>query len=548
MSFPLRNLKKKSQETEDDPKRAGAVAPGAASGVGGSSGAASGGFGFGSAGSSGLAGSSSASGSGLISSLGTAAPTGAGSASGWSSIVGAISKATGLSAVAASKAGIVGIVLAVSSGVAGVSLWMGNSTPTGERTMKRRVFALNSESQETTSARAVKAARGEGKPGAASSLEYTPKLAENLPEATPTVDGPANEIAPPSREEIAAATEKVVDAPVAKKSKPRRVPPGDVPKLAKRSAPSTRSSNQTTKVSLKALDGLAGGVGSGFQQIYKAANSEPYDGVSQKRARYGANRKTVALNSGGSAMAQAKFAGRMSRGATRMGRTSGASHTAALPFDGANASARSLGKSEGTGLGGTGLAGSASSALDSKVIDPPPPPEDIKKGEDKTPYQGLLYAAMGALGLGTLLLMAAGKMISQGRSQPGPQGAAMLAQGKALAMAAMGAGGAAAGMGAMIAGEHGQMTQGMPFLTGGGILALQAGMVLAKADAAGEEASSGIENAAGQAAQTAGQALQGMNQQKPSEEPKKKEAPERRDVNVDYSKPGYQGDINIPGL
>ena len=100
----------------------------------------------------------------------------------------------------------------------------------------------------------------------------------------------------------------------------------------------------------------------------------------------------------------------------------------------------------------------------------------------------------------------------------------------------------------MIAGEHGQMTQGMPFLTGGGILALQAGMVLAKADAAGEEASSGIENAAGQAAQTAGQALQGMNQQKPSEEPKKKEAPERRDVNVDYSKPGYQGDINIPGL
>jgi len=79
-------------------------------------------------------------------------------------------------------------------------------------------------------------------------------------------------------------------------------------------------------------------------------------------------------------------------------------------------------------------------------------------------------------------------------------------------------------------------------------LALQAGMVLAKADAAGEEASSGIENAAGQAAQTAGQALQGMNQQKPSEEPKKKEAPERRDVNVDYSKPGYQGDINIPGL
>jgi hypothetical protein len=558
MGFPLRKNKKKKNEN-DDPKRAGAVAPGAASGAGGSSGAASGSFGFGGAGSAGASGAGGAApGSGLISSLGTAAPSSGANAGLWTSIVDGIARTTGLSAVAASKAGIAGIVLAVSSGVAGVSMYMGNTTPTGERGFKRRVFALQKESQETTAARAVRASKET--PGNASSLEYTPKLTENLPEAVAELDGPAPAVSEPTAEEIAAATEKIVDAPVAKKKKRRRAPPVDKPKLSKRSAPKIRTSNQTTKVALKPLDGFGGGVGSGFQDIYKANGpSQAFDGAAQKRPRFGANRKTVALNSGSRAMDQAKFAGRMSRGAARMGRTSGASHTAALPFDGVNAAPKSLGKAEGTGLGGTGLAGSANSALGTKVIDPPPPPEDIDKTEDKTPYQGMLYAAMGALALGTLLLMAAGKMISQGRNTPGPQSAGMISQGKALAMAAMGAGGAAAGMGAMIAGEHGQITQGMPFITGGGILAVQAGMVLAKADSAGEDAQSGIGNAAGQAAQQAGQMLgQNMQAQQDAKEAKaqekrdaKKQQEEdlrNRQVVKDNSRPGYQGNIDVPGL
>ena len=546
MSFPLRKIKKNKKEENDDSKKAGGVAPGAASGVGGSSGAAPGGLGFGSGGSAGFGGAGGAApGSGLI---GAAAPTGAASTGTWASVVNSISQATGLGAVAASKATIVGIVIAVSSGVAGFSFFMGNSTPTGQRSMKRRVFALQTESQETTAAKASKASRSSNATSDPSSLEYTPKIASKLPEAEPVVDGPAPVVTPPSQEEIIAATEKVVDAPVAKKKR-NRVKPGPKPTLAKKAGVKTRSSNASTKAVLKRTDSLAGGPSSTFQDVYKNGAPGALSHKGQRRPRFGGSRKSVPINSGRGAMDQAKFAGKMSRSGARMGRTSGASHMASTPFDGANSAARSLGKAQGTGLGGTGLAGSASGSLDTKIIDPPPEPEDIKKGEDKTPYQGMLYAAMGALGLGTILLMAAGKMISSGRSNPTPAGAAMVSQGKALAMAAMGAGGAAAGMGAMIAGEHGQMTQAMPFITGGGILAMQAGMVLAKADAAGEEASSGIENAAGQAAQTAGQALQGMQQQnadKPEEPKKEKPAPVNRVV--DYSRPGYQGDINTPGV
>ena len=504
MSFPLRKLKKKKK---DEAKGAGAVAPG----------------------------------SSFMGAIGTAAPTGAASTGAWGSIVTSISSATGLSAVAASKISIAAIVVAVSSGVAGFSFIMGNSTPEGRRSMKRRVFALETTSQETTAANASKASRTSDAAADPSSLEYTPKIASNLPEAEPIVDGPAPVVTPPSQEEINAATEKIIDAPVAKK-KYKKVKPSPKPKLAKKSGVKTRSSNAGTKAALIAMDSLAGGPRSTFQNIYKNGEAGAFSNKGQRRPRFGANRKSVPINSGSRAMDQARFANNMSRSGARMGRTSGASHMASAPFDGSNRAARALGKSQGTGLGGTGMSGSANSALDTKIIDPPPAPEDIKKGKDETPYKGMLMAAMGALGLGTILLMAAGKMISSGRSNPTPAGAAMVAQGKALAMAAMGAGGAAAGIGAMIAGEHGQMTQAIPFITGGGILAMQAGMVLAKADSAGQEASSGIESAAGQAAQTAGQALsRGMQQNKtPDSDPPPEE---KKIVNIDRHSEHYQGDI-----
>ncbi|MFH1723188.1 MAG: hypothetical protein ABII00_01060 [Elusimicrobiota bacterium] len=59
----------------------------------------------------------------------------------------------------------------------------------------------------------------------------------------------------------------------------------------------------------------------------------------------------------------------------------------------------------------------------------------------------------------------------------------------------MAAGAAAAAIGAMLAGKYGQMTQGIPYILGGGVIGVQAAMVLMKADQAGKDAEEGIENA-----------------------------------------------------
>ncbi|TBR19945.1 hypothetical protein EPO15_13790 [bacterium] len=475
-----------------------------------------------------------------LSTLGRAAPTGGSQVGLWEGLVGGLSKATGLGAVAAGKTLVVGLVVAASSLAAGVSLYIGNSTPTSAPSLGRRVFVDSASEEEPVKLARVSApAETQTQSG---SLEYVaegnapaaeaaaaPEKTSDAPAATPEVKN--SEL--PNHDAPAPATAVVHD-------------PGPKPQLAKRAMPQARG-EPGGGARLEPLKSLNGKMGAGFQEVYRPTKTGAFDATSQAKSGYGVNRRSVLAKSGTNAMAQAKFANRMSQSGTRMGNGTSAAHTTSLPFDGANtAAALGATKAGGSSIGGTGVASSANGILDSKSVEPPPAPES-KKNENKTPYQGLIMAAIAALMIGTVLLMIAGKMAGEAKKCTGPDCAAKLQAAKMLAAAAMAAGGAAAAMGGVLAGQYGQMTQGMPFIMGGGILAVQAGMVLMKDDKAGEDGAEGVSNAAGQAASQAGQALSGMNNQGSDKGSSNSNSSKPATVNVvKPNAPTYHGNINTP--
>lgn len=488
-----------------------------------------------------LPASAAGSGSGLsfdsgvqaLSTLGRAAPTGGSQVGLWEAVVSGLSKATGLGAVAAGKTLVVGLVVAASSLAAGVSLYIGNSTPSSAPSMGRRVFVDSATEEEPVKLARVSAPADTQ--STSGSLEFLSQGNAPAPEAEAT---PSRTVDAPAAPEAAATTELPNhDAPAAAPVQVKD--PGPKQMLAKRAMPTARG-EPGGGARLEVVKSLNGKMGAGFQEVYRPTKTGAFDATSQAKTAARNSKKSVLARSGGNAMAQAKFANRMSQSGTRMGSGTAASHTTSLPFDGANtAAALGATKAGGQSLGGTGTSSSANGLLDSKSVEPPPAPES-KKNENKTPYQGLIMAAIAALMIGTVLLMIAGKMAGEAKKCTGPDCAAKLQAAKMLAAAAMAAGGAAAAMGGVLAGQYGQMTQGMPFIMGGGILAVQAGMVLVKDDKAGEDGSDQI----GQAAQQAGQAAQSMlgQDKADSKEPEKKEPAK---VNVQNTGPdGFRGNIN----
>lgn len=468
-----------------------------------------------------------------LSTLGRAAPTGGSQAGLWEAVVGGLSKATGLGAVAAGKTLVVGLVVAASSMAAGVSLYIGNSTPSSAPSMGRRVFADSASEEEPVKLARVSApAQTQSTSG---SLEYLSEGNAPAPEAEAT---PSRTVDAPASPEVTTTELPNHDAPAAAPVQVKD--PGPKQQLAKRAMPTARG-EPGGSARLEVVKSLNGKVGSGFQDVYRPNKTGAFDATSQAKTAASMSKKSVLARSGGNAMAQAKFANRMSRSGTRMGSGTAASHTTSLPFDGSNtAAALGATKPGGQSLGGTGAMSSANGLLDSKSVEPPPAPES-KKNENKTPYQGLIMAAIAALMIGTVLLMLAGKMSGEAKKSPNPaEGAAKAQAAKMLAAAAMAAGGAAAAMGGMLAGQYGQMTQGMPFIMGGGILAVQAGMVLVKDDKAGEDGQEGVSQAAQQAGQAA-QSLLGQDKAD-SKEPEKKEPAK---INVQNTGPdGFRGNIN----
>lgn len=535
---PLRMRKLDSQKPKEKEKeRAGAGAswsPGA--GAGGAPALPSGGLGTAEIGSK------------IASSLGTAAP--GSSTSALSNLVGVFSKATGLSTVVATKAGVVALTLAAGTVAAGVSLIVGNSNPSSRPVLGHRVFDKNApESGASTSASQPAAMnRGHAPADGSSSLDYLAQgNVRNEAEAEPGPEGAA-----PARDALKTAesqgwTKEVLAG--GKKAEEAKAPPapGEKPKMgpSKSKVSISGASSLQSAVTLKPMTDFSGGMAGGFQEVYKPPPSL------MNRASYGANRRSAvaAPMAGSSAWDQAKFTAGMSRRGARMAAGAGSSANAGLPFDGGmslGSTAKTPGGG-GTGLGGTGLGGSASGALDSKSVSyEPPAPDDVKKTKNETPYQGLIYAGMAALMIGQILVGIAGKLAS---SQQYPAA-------KAVAAAAMAAGGSAAGLGGAISSQHGQITQGIPFIIGGGVVAAQAAMVLMKAQQAEQDAQSGVNDAAGTAQGQSDSALQAPQiPQMPSgnsgsgddapKEPAKQE-PIRNDVNKTSDGDHYTGAIDIP--
>ncbi len=443
-------------------------------------------------------------GSHIATSLGTAAPGGL-SVSPWTSVVTAVSKATGLSIGVATNAGVAAMILGISTAVAAFSLYMGSDQESPKLMRGGEIFSVVDGERMLIKTPSYErgAAMTSGHRGTeGSSLDY---LSGANRQRDDSLDGVGDEVKQAPAETPAPEPEKTVTDVVPASKKKERKSAGPKPKLKASKFRSKSGPALTSKITLVKLRDVEGS-GGGFDAIYKAAKTAGFDG--QKRPNYGARGRT-AVNTGGNAYGQAKFANRMSGTGTRMGKASAAAAYASRPFDGSNVlggTSGNIGADDGRELGGSGIGSSANSIRNSKSVTLPPLPEVIKNAENKTPYQGILLAATAALMIGMILLKAAGQMIKQSKT-PSPDSAAQLAMGKALAMAAMAAGGASAGIGGVLAGQYDQLAQAIPFIIGGGALALEAGMVLAKADQAGEDAELGITQAAQQAGQLAQQAI-----------------------------------------
>ncbi|MFA5138888.1 MAG: hypothetical protein WC728_06595 [Elusimicrobiota bacterium] len=458
----------------------------------------------------------------------TAAPGGA--ASSWSSLMASAAKTLGISSVAATKGGVVALTLLAGTIAAGISLIVGESSMGGRPKLGHRVFDKNTASQESSGAFSPSTedpSSGQG----SSALDYL-RQANTTPAAEASVeDGAVADSPGPAAKdaEVKQWAEAVKSNPQAKSEGAKAQGPKPVLKPGSGKIELKTSSMQSS-VQLAAMTDFSGGVGSQFQDIYKPK------AYATAKPSYGPNRRIPMTGgqSGSSAWDQAKFAGGMSRKAARMGTGPGSAAAAGLPFDGGMALGQSSRASGyGSSLGGTNDKIGASGEMDIKSFgsEEPPKPNDVKDTKNKTPYQGMIYAAVAALMMGQILVAVAGQLVGQAQKTPGPQSASLLAMAKATAAAAMAAGGTAAGLGGAIAGEYDQITQGLPFMIGGAVIAMQAGMVLIKAEKAGQDASQGVGDAGQAASDTSNGNLQppqipnlgGGGNNEPSEQPKQKE-------------------------
>lgn len=430
-----------------------------------------------------------------------------------------------------SKTGVAVILLAGSIAAVGVSWLIGGRTESGRPSSGLAPSPFSRAQDGPAASGASVPTAGPGP----SSLDYF-ATANREPEE------PQLPETPPAPETAKAAMPAVPGA----SQPPLALPPAVKPAMRKtKGLPVGGSAGAgASKIELAKVQSLSGGPEGRFQSIYKAGPTGQSSSIAkaQKPPRYGTNKRTAVLSSGDSALAQARFTNRMSRRGAAMGSANSAASYAAAPFDASNPAGRSSALGE-TGSGVRDL--SSNNSGDMRAIDPPPPPETPEETKNKTPYQGLIYAAMAALMIGTMLVQVAGKLVSAAQTNPmaAPQ---LLAAAQALAAAAAGAGGTAVGLGAMVADEYKQITQGLPFIIGGAIVAAKAAEVIIKAQAAGSEAEAGVNEAAGSSAADALQALQGLSglgQQQEPEKPKEDPPEPIGDSTHQPADTAFRGDI-----
>ncbi|HAH06569.1 MAG TPA: hypothetical protein DCM05_08590 [Elusimicrobia bacterium] len=409
-------------------------------------------------------------------------------------LFGKLGQSTGLSALLATKAGVVAFVLTGTTLAAGVSLFMGDrgDAPSQRMSAPGRVFT-GSDAPDSASSQVN--APIPYRPSAGSSLDYTPSARERepLPEsaappaAEPVTDAPSE----PSIDAAAPASGAADQGAVAHQT--AQMPKGRL--VAAQSIAGAASAGGTS-TAFKPVDSMGGKVGSGFQDIYKAGRTTGLSGRGS-RPNMGASRRAVPSRAN-TALGQARKANALSRSAASMPSSNAAAATASKAFDGTNTGAGAGTPGVGVGDGAKGISPGDSNVAENKQIEPPAPPSTGEKS-NKTPYQNLIYAGVGALLIGTILLMFAAQMIKSGNFPAA----------KMLAMGAAGAGGVAVGCGGMLAAKWGQVMQGIPFMAGGALLAAQAIKVMMEADKAAEDAEKGCKDQDAQAKSGSDAKLQG---------------------------------------
>jgi len=385
--------------------------------------------------------------------------------SGIASLVGRFTQASGLSALLATKAGMVAMVLAGSTLAAGVSFFLGTHRGAPQRSMMSSPVFTKPDAPDSASAQRAPA---EPARTGATSLDYFSQgnRGAALPEtqSASAADNVADAAAAPSQQPAAPPIE---NAPA--QQSPAK---GPKPKFVAAS-PFSGGAPGGASASFKPVDSMGGKVGAGFQEVYKPGRASAMR--SSARPSYGATRRS-AVNAQKGALSQARFANRTSRSAAASSSPTGAATQASRAFEGGSVGPAASGMNLGPANGPAGVAPGPAATQDNKQTEPPAPP--VEKGENVTPYQNLIYAGMGALIAGMLLLALAGQLVKS----------ANFMGAKMAAMAAAACGGVAVGIGGLLAGKWGQMLQGVPFIAGGGILAVAAVKVMMDADKAEQDA------------------------------------------------------------
>lgn len=243
--------------------------------------------------------------------------------------------------------------------------------------------------------------------------------------------------------------------------------------------------------------GLSGGIGSKFQSIFKAppvtkGKTSAMSGSVASR-RISGKRRVPNFNKKG-AFGQAKYAGKVSKGAAYTSSDSGAKTTAQEAFEGQTAGAGDVAgiDSGGAGLGGAGLGEGNLSASDPSLntneSTPPTPPVD--EPTDDSPWDSTtdlaLYGMLGAAALIFITKMLVKK--AQALLATGPAGAAaagvLFSWAKTAAYAAMAAAGVVIYAGITLMNQYGQKWMGIMYAGVGAVLMYKA-----------YEALSGIEGA-----------------------------------------------------
>lgn len=262
------------------------------------------------------------------------------------------------------------------------------------------------------------------------------------------------------------------------------------PQMAKAQKTFKGKSLRSSNVQLVAQAGLAGGISGGFDKTYKA----PVRAATRSQAKSSA-RQHAALRAGhrgSSALMQAQNVKKSNTNA--LIRPGMSSANAGRPYDGAGTSGGSIGagadaiSGQGAGVGGTGVGNSRrfrpNQSLNTREL---PEPEKVKKAENQTPYQDTIKKAILAVIAAGALLIIAG-MLKKKEDPTRLPGVRILA---GLAAAAAGL---VVLLGMQVMNQHGQSMQGMMFAGIGGIIMIQAGMMLwdSKADDKAKEDSNAL--------------------------------------------------------